>query len=281
MGNISRLFLIAFLALAMSPIAPEIAAGQGKPTLYVRFEHAGKVGYGILERGTIRVLDGNFLNGAKPTGATVAAGRVRLLAPVIPTKIIGVALNYASHGGSPVETPGIFAKMPSSIIGPGDAIEIPKDSQSLHYEGELVVVIGKRARKVSVEDAPNYVFGVSAGNDVTERSYPFGAFHVIRSKGSDTFAPLGPAVATGLNYNALKLQTRLNGKTVQSGTSANMITPVAHLVSFISRYITLERGDLIYTGTIGTTSAMKPGDVVEIEIEGVGILRNIVKAAGK
>jgi 2-keto-4-pentenoate hydratase/2-oxohepta-3-ene-1,7-dioic acid hydratase in catechol pathway len=154
----------------------------------------------------------------------------------------------------------------------------PADSSNLNYEGEMVVVIGKQARKVSPKEALDHVFGVTAGNDVTERGYPFSPLQVLRAKGSDTFAPLGPWIVPGLLYDDLRLTTRLNGEVVQSARTSKMIKKVAAIVSDLSQQFTLEPGDLIFTGTPGKTRAMKPGDVIEVELDGVGVLRNQVKA---
>ncbi|UCC48880.1 MAG: fumarylacetoacetate hydrolase family protein, partial [Gemmatimonadota bacterium] len=215
------------------------------------------------------------------TGRTVPLSAVRLLAPCEPSKVIAVGLNYRSHLGerpAPAE-PGLFAKLPSALIGPEDEIVIPVDASNVHYEGELVVVIGKKAKNVSVVDAADYVFGVTAGNDVSERGWQRGDLQWLRAKASDTFAPIGPAIVTGLDYNDLLVQTRLNGELRQSERTQDMLRDVEAIVSYISRYVTLLPGDVIFTGTPGTTQAMQPGDVVEVEVEGVGVLRNTVVAA--
>lgn len=151
------------------------------------------------------------------------------------------------------------------------------DASNLHYEGELVVVIGKTARNIRPADAPEYIFGVTAGNDVTERNWQSSDLQWLRGKGADSFAPVAPWIATGLNYNNLLVQTRLNGKTVQAESTANLLFSIDEIVSYASRYFTLYPGDLIFTGTPGTTRAMSTGDVIEVEIEGVGILSNIVE----
>ncbi|HEV8148620.1 MAG TPA: fumarylacetoacetate hydrolase family protein, partial [Gemmatimonadales bacterium] len=214
----------------------------------------------------------------KRTGRSVKLAAVKLLAPVVPGKVIAVGLNYQSHlGERPAAAyPGLFAKLPSAIIGTEAEIVYPADAENLHYEGEMVVVIGKRAKNVSVAEAPQYVFGVTAGNDVSERNWQKNDLQWFRAKASDTFGPLGPAIVTGLNYGDLLLQTRLNGETVQSQRTKQLIFDVPTVVSYLSRYVTLEPGDIIYTGTPGTTRAMKPGDLVEVELEGVGVLRNRV-----
>jgi 2-keto-4-pentenoate hydratase/2-oxohepta-3-ene-1,7-dioic acid hydratase in catechol pathway len=264
-------------AMFCTALAVATHAADDQPRKYLRFLFEDTVYFGYLIDDTIHELDGNFLDGAADTGRTIPLAGVELLPPVEPSKIIGVALNYASHGGSAAAgPPGIFAKLPSAIVVSGGDIRMPADSASLHFEGEMVVVIGTRASHVSVEDARDHIFGVTAGNDVTERSYPFHPFHVLRSKSSDTFAPLGPWIVAGLDYDNLIVTTHLNGEEVQRDTTANMIHDVAALVSHISNYITLEPGDLIYTGTSGHTAAMAPGDVVEVTLEGVGTLRNQV-----
>jgi len=249
-------------------------------TKYVRYDVAGKVSYGILEGATIRELSGDLFQSPRPTGRTVQLSAVRLLAPCQPGKVIAVGLNYQSHlGERPAAAyPGLFAKLPTSIIATGEDIRYPADAENLHYEGEMVVVIGKRAQNVPVADAAQYVFGVTAGNDVSERNWQKNDLQWFRAKASDTFGPLGPAIVRGLNYNDLLLQTRLNGEVVQSQRTKDLVFDVATVVSYVSRYVTLEPGDVIYTGTPGTTRPIKPGDVVEVELEGVGVLRNPVRS---
>lgn len=260
------------------------AVAQSVTTRYVRYSHEGKVAYGVLEGEAIRELEGDLFAGPRETGRTVPLSEVRLLAPCEPSKVIAVGLNYRSHLGerpAPAE-PGLFAKLPSAIIGPEDEIVIPTDASNVHYEGELVVVIGKKARNVPVADAAGYVFGVTAGNDVSERVWQRGDLQWLRAKASDTFAPIGPAIVTGLDYNDLLVQTRLNGELRQSERTQDMLHDVEAIVSYLSRYITLLPGDVIFTGTPGTTQAIQPGDVLEVEVEGVGVLRNtVVAAAGR
>jgi 2-keto-4-pentenoate hydratase/2-oxohepta-3-ene-1,7-dioic acid hydratase in catechol pathway len=176
------------------------------------------------------------------------------------------------------EHPPLFLKLPTSIIGPDTDIVYPADATDLHYEGELVIVVGKKASKVSADEAHEYIFGVTAGNDVSERNWQANDLQWLRAKASDTFGPLGPSIATGLNYLDLRVQTRLNGETMQDQSSRDHIHDVHAILSFVSEYVTLLPGDIIYTGTPGATSAMQPGDIVEIEVEGVGILRNQVVA---
>jgi 2-keto-4-pentenoate hydratase/2-oxohepta-3-ene-1,7-dioic acid hydratase in catechol pathway len=176
------------------------------------------------------------------------------------------------------QIPQVFYKTISSLAANGDPIVLPKDSKVVHFEAELVIVIGKEARKVSKEKALDYVFGVTCGNDVSERVWQKADVQWWRAKGSDTFGPCGPAIVSGLNYDDLLVQLRLNGKEMQKERTSQFIQSVPETVSFISQHVTLYPGDLIYTGTPGQTSEMKPGDVVEVEIEGVGVLRNPVVA---
>ncbi|HJU72769.1 MAG TPA: fumarylacetoacetate hydrolase family protein [Gemmatimonadaceae bacterium] len=266
-------------AFVLTTVLAMPGAGQSAATKYVRYAHGGTTSYGILTGDQIRELRGDLFTNPQPTGRTLKLSDVRLLAPCTPRKVVAVGLNYQSHLGtrSPAAYPGLFAKMPTSIIATGDEIVLPPDAKNAHYEGELVIVIGRRASRISVADAKSYVFGVTAGNDVSERDWQRDDLQWFRAKASDTFAPLGPAIVTGLNYDDLLLQTRLNGEVVQSERTKDMIFNVAKIVSYVSQYVTLEPGDVIYTGTPQTTKAIKDGDVVEIEIEGVGVLKNRVK----
>lgn len=248
---------------------------------YVRYSHGGTMSYGILDGDTVHALEGDLFASPQRTGTTYALDEVELLAPVAPSKVIAVGLNYRSHIGDqePAPYPGLFAKYPTSIVGPGADIVIPADATNVHYEGELVVVIGRTASNVSEEDAPDYIFGVTAGNDVSERNWQRDDLQWLRAKGSDTFGPIGPAIVTGLDYRDLHVETRLNGEVRQGASTADLIFSVDNIVSYVSRYITLYPGDLIFTGTPGATRAMQPGDVVEIEVQGVGVLRNTVAPA--
>ena len=251
-------------------------------TRFVRYEMDGQTHFGRLDGETIHRLDGDFLTGGTPDGTTVPVDGVRLLAPVVPGKIVAVGLNYTSHlGGREVrDEPGLFAKYPSSIIGPGEDIVIPAGARAVHYEGEMVLVMGRRASRVSAATAMTYVFGVTAGNDVSERHWQASDLQWLRAKASDTFAPIGPVVASGLPYTDVMLRTRLNGEVVQEESTADLLFGVPAIVEYVTRYVTLEPGDLVFTGTPGTTRSMSDGDVVEIEIEGVGVLRNGVRAGG-
>jgi 2-keto-4-pentenoate hydratase/2-oxohepta-3-ene-1,7-dioic acid hydratase in catechol pathway len=265
---------IAILALVALPATMDAQT----ITKYVRYSSGAVTALGILDGDNIRELRGDLFAKPTPTGKTVKLSAVKLLPPVVPGKVIAVGLNYKTHlGERPAATyPGLFAKMPTSIIAHLEDIVLPPDAKNAHYEGEMVLVIGKKANNVSKEDAKSYVFGVTAGNDVSERDWQRADLQWFRAKASDTFGPLGPSIVTGLNYDNLLLQTRLNGEVVQSQRTEDLIFPVSEIVSYISRYVTLNPGDVIYTGTPGTTKAIKAGDTVEIEVEGVGVLRNKV-----
>jgi 2-keto-4-pentenoate hydratase/2-oxohepta-3-ene-1,7-dioic acid hydratase in catechol pathway len=276
----NRTARLALGTLILVACAAPVDALQS-PAKYVRYTHGAETHFGILDGETIRELEGDMFGTHRPTGALVPLADVRLLPPTVPSKVIAVGLNYQSHLGerAPAAYPGLFAKFPTSIVGTGDEIIIPEDSEDLHYEGELVIVVGERARNVSEEDAHRYIFGVTAGNDISERSWQAADLQWFRAKGSDTFGPIGPAVVTGLDYNDLLVQTRLNGEVMQSESSEDLLFNIDFIVSYVSRYVTLEPGDVIFTGTPGSTSAMKDGDVVEVEVAGVGVLRNTVVAA--
>jgi 2-keto-4-pentenoate hydratase/2-oxohepta-3-ene-1,7-dioic acid hydratase in catechol pathway len=268
-------------AAAASPLAMQ---AQGAVISYVRFRKAGATAYGILEGETIREISGPLFGDHKPNGKSHKLSEVKLLYPVQPTKVLALARNYRSHLSTAPEPtrPEIFYKPLTSLQNPGDPIIYPADATDLHFECELVLVIGKRASHITKEQAPGVIWGVTAGNDVSERQWQGGKDKDIqwwRAKGADTFGPMGPAVARGLNYSKLKIATRLNGKTLQEDSTAQLIFDCPTIVSFVSRYVTLEPGDCIYTGTPGRTSPMKPGDLVEVDLEGVGVLRNPVVAA--
>ena len=190
-------------------------------------------------------------------------------------------MNYKSHLGTRPQPahPEIFYKPVTALQNPLDPIVIPRDATDVHFEGEMVVVVGRRLRNASEAEAAAGVFGVTCGNDVSDRAWQGGPQKDLqwwRAKGSDTFAPLGPAIVTGLDYGNLLLQTRINGETVQKQTTSDMIFDVGKVLSWISGWVTLLPGDLVYTGTPGNTRRMLPGDVVEVELDMVGTLRNPV-----
>ncbi len=278
----------ALLLAVWSTFLPNRLTAQ---TRYVRYEQGGRVAYGILEGETIREVSGDPFQSPGPTGRTARAAQVRLLAPLDPLrvgKVLGIAINTRRPGREQsVPHPRYFAKMPTSLVGSEAEVEHPPEATNLDWEGELVLVIGRRARHVSVEDAPRYIFGVTVGNDFSENTW-YGERQGVNeptrliSKAMDTWAALGPAIVTGVDYADLRVDIRVNGETVATGRTSQLLNNPAQLVSYISRYMTLLPGDLIYTGTYptiqGKDNTVKPGDVVEVEIEQLGMLRNRIVA---
>ena len=248
---------------------------------YVRYQAASAASYGILDGDTIREISGSPLGEHGETGASHSLSSVKLLAPIQPGKIMAVGLNYKSHlGGRPQPAhPEMFYKPVSALQNPGDSIVIPRDATDVHYEGEIVIVIGKPARNLTPDQAKAAIFGVTCGNDVSERNWQHGSGKDLqwwRAKGSDTFAPLGPAIVTDVDYSNLLLETRLNGEVVQKQYTSDLIFDCPSIVSWVSGWVTLQPGDIIYTGTPGTTRKLSAGDVVEVEIESIGVLSNPV-----
>ncbi|MGE0213831.1 MAG: fumarylacetoacetate hydrolase family protein [Parvibaculaceae bacterium] len=278
---------LGLLALALSvwlsaPALAQVTEGDDAPLRFGRFEHQGEAHYGVLASGGVHQLTKSFLEpDVVVTGTVFKLEEVKLLAPIVPSKVIAVARNYKGHGGAKKAELEFFAKLPSSLTGLDAGIVPPPGSKDLHFEGEMAIVMAARTRNVTVEKAKDSIFGVTAANDVTERSYPFEPFDLLRAKAFDTSGPLGPWIVPGLSYDRLKLTTRLNGKVVQQASTSEMLWKTAEIVAAVSRYITLEPGDVILTGTPGETTAMKPGDIVEVELEGVGVLRNKVEASAE
>jgi len=254
----------------------------------LRFDVGQGPRYGIVEEEQIFALQGDpfaaFTRGAK----VARLDQVKILPPVQPSKVLAVGKNYAEHiremtqRGAQADLPKspiLFLKAPSAIIGHGENIVYPtRATKHVDHEAELVVVIGKRARHVSVESALDYVLGYTCGNDVSARDLQRDDGQWMRSKSFDTFAPLGPWIATDLNPLDLGIQARVNGLVKQNSRTSQMIFNVPTLVAFASQAMTLEPGDVIMTGTPDGVSPIKPGDAVEIEIEGIGVLRNAVVA---
>ena len=270
-----RTFSLVAAVLVTSALLAGVASAQ---THYVRYsQNGGDISSGVLEGSTIHQLsDAPYLDATR-TGQSVQRSSVKLEAPVDPKLVFMTAFNFRSHiSGEPAEYPGLFLVPANSIVGPEDPIIRPAESTNLHYEAELVMVVGKHAENVSIADAPDYIFGVTAGNDVSERRWQGGDIQWVRAKGSRGFNAVGPALVTGLDITDLEIVGRFNGEETQRGNSSDLIFNMAHMLSYISTYFTLEPGDLIWSGTMGSTRAMQPGDVYEVEIEGIGILRNQV-----
>jgi 2-keto-4-pentenoate hydratase/2-oxohepta-3-ene-1,7-dioic acid hydratase in catechol pathway len=253
---------------------------------YCRLMHEGKSVWGLISEETIQILEGNLFDQFSITDRKVALIGSKLLPPVTPSKIVCVGLNYADHvkesqsSNVVPQEPVLFMKPLTALIGPEDKIISPPQSQRVDYEGEIGVVIGKRCKGLSPEEVAKNIFGVTCVNDVTARDLQKKDLQWTRGKGFDTFCPAGPYLVTGLDLMNLNVTSRLNGETRQSSNSRNMIFSITELISFINEIMTLLPGDLIATGTPEGVGPMKSGDVVEVEVEGVGILRNQVQRNG-
>jgi 2-keto-4-pentenoate hydratase/2-oxohepta-3-ene-1,7-dioic acid hydratase in catechol pathway len=221
--------------------------------------------------------------GVKLTDEQHALADVRLLAPVLPrSKVVGIGRNYAAHaaelGNEVPSEPLVFLKPNTSVAGPGDPVLYPPQSQELHFEGELAVVIGRICRDVPAERAADVVFGYTVGNDVTARDLQRRDVQFTRAKGFDTFCPLGPWVETELDTSALRVQTFLTGDLKQDGSTKDLIFDIPTLIAYISSVMTLLPGDVILTGTPDGVGPMAVGDEVDVVVEGIGTLTNTVKA---
>jgi 2-keto-4-pentenoate hydratase/2-oxohepta-3-ene-1,7-dioic acid hydratase in catechol pathway len=245
---------------------------------FVRLEANGVEYWARADGQGFQLLTGPPWAGGQEVGVSVPNGR--LLAPVAPSKIVGVGTNYRAHAremGRPLpKVPKLFLKPPSALIGPGQPIELPPISRRVDHEAELVVVIGTRARRISASDALDHVFGYTCGNDVTARDFQQEDGVFARAKGFDSFAPVGPHVVTGLNPAKLSVGCDVNRKVRQHGNTADMVFSVPELIAFISQVMTLEPGDLIFTGTPAGVAPLVPGDRVTITVEGVGAMANPV-----
>lgn len=243
-----------------------------------RFAHAGETRFGLVADGRVTPIEGDFFGDRAAAGDAVALDAVQLLAPVVPRQMLAVALNYKSHLGdrTPPGNPELFWKSPSSLIGPQDTIVMPKDAERVDSEGELVVIIGRRCRKVSKADALDHVLGYTCGNDVSARDWQRDDRQWWRAKSADTFSALGPWIVEALDPSKLTLVTRYDDEEVQRTETNLLIYDIPTVINFVSQVVTLEPGDAIYTGTPGRTAQMQDGQVVEVEISGIGTLRNPV-----
>jgi 2-keto-4-pentenoate hydratase/2-oxohepta-3-ene-1,7-dioic acid hydratase in catechol pathway len=249
-----------------------------------RFRYRKRILHGILKEEFLFPLKGSIFRDFKIGDSPIPMGEVKLLPPVEPSKIVAVGRNYRDHakelGNAVPEEPLLFLKPSTAVIGPHDEILYPAMSARVDYEGELAVVIKKKARHLREEDpVEDYILGYTCFNDVTARDLQTKDVQFTRAKSFDTFAAVGPCVATGIDPGALHLKTFLNGKLVQSGTTANLIFPVPFLVRFVSRVMTLLPGDIIATGTPAGVGPMSPGDRVDVQIEGIGVLSNTLVRA--
>ncbi len=248
--------------------------------IFCRFEYGSESKYGIVEAHEVVEISSDPFSPFETVGEPIPSHSVKLLSPVTPTKIIAVGLNYKKHVAEmqhdlPTE-PLFFLKPPSAVIGSMENIVHPAISQRMDYEGELAVVIKKKARNVKPEDAAAYILGYTCFNDVTARDLQKKDGQWSRAKGFDTFAPIGPWIVSDLDVSDLGIETYLDGELKQRGRTSQMIFKIPELVAHISRAMTLEPGDVISTGTPEGVGPMKPGSMVDVRIDGVGVLRNFV-----
>ncbi len=253
--------------------------------LYAGFIYAETVRYGRAQKDTTEIWgiirNETFLElqeapwiSTKTTGRVLSLSSLKLLPPVDPSKVLAVGLNFRSHSGnSGAEKPELFAKFPSSLHSEGDVL-IPRDATNIHYEGELVIIIGKKIKNGNIEEARQAIFGLTIGNDISERNWQSSDLQWIRAKASDGFAPVGPFLVQGVDWSDLMVSTYVNGELRQNESTAMLIHSPEEIVSWTSQYISLEPGDIIFTGTPGQTQAIKDGDIVEVRIEGLGSLTN-------
>ena len=250
----------------------------------VRFTAGARVEYGILTGESIQAITGKPYRTIKLTDRYYRLNEVRLLSPCLPSKIVAMGLNYRKHAEEvklPIpQTPLIFLKPPTSVIGPEDNIVLPPSSTRVDYEGELAVVIKKKASHVPEAEALEYVLGYTCLNDVSARDHQRDDVQWTRSKGFDTFGPVGPCIETELDPGNIMLETYLNGELKQQSNTDDLIYPVPTQISFISDVMTLLPGDIIATGTPSGIGRMLPGDTVEIKIASIGTLRNYVATNG-
>ena len=248
-------------------------------TRFVRCLVDGEPAYGVLEGDEVALIDPHPFAAYRPTGRRVPVEGLRLLAPIIPSKIVAVGRNYADHaaelGHDVPSEPLLFLKPSTAVLGPGDPIRLPTDlSDEISYEGEIAVVIGALISRVGPDVASKAILGVTCANDLTLRDVQRREDQWARAKGFDGSCPLGPAIATGLDLGDLRIRTFVDGELRQNGSSAQMIFDIPRVVSEISQVMTLLPGDVVLTGTPAGVSALRPGQRVRVEIDGVGVLEN-------
>ncbi len=245
-----------------------------------RVRLGSEIAHGIVEGNALRIVKGDPFERFEPTERTIPLSKAQLLSPVEPSKVVAVGLNYVDHAReldmAIPEVPILFLKPSTSVIGPGESIVHPGASEQVDYEAELAVVIGKLSKDVREGEVADHILGYTCGNDVTARDLQKRDGQWTRCKGFDTFCPLGPWIETDLDPSNLKIEAYLNGEIKQSSSTANLIFGVEFLVSFVSGVMTLLPGDVILTGTPVGVGPMRPGDKIEIRIEGIGSLVNAV-----
>ena len=258
--------------------------------IWCRFQKDRSISYGIVEGDFVTAVDGDPFTAHRPTANAYRLGEVKLLVPVLPPTFYAIGSNYRNHvegrarikGTAPkfYDTPRVGYRANSALIATNETIVKPKDAgEHFEYEAELVAVIGRRASNVTPEEAARCIFGWTIGNDVTERDWQKQDPTNLRAKNADTFKPMGPWIVTGIDPSAMTTQVRLNGKSLHTFATGNMLFNAGQVISAISRYNTLSPGDVVWLGTDEVPQSLNPGDVIEIEITGIGVLRNRVAAA--
>lgn len=244
------------------------------------FKYKNRIGHGLLNNQIVEVIDSHKLPAVVKTNVSLSLSKVKLLPPVSPSKIIAVGLNYLNHARElkmPVpQEPIIFLKPPSAVIGHDDEILLPQQSNQVDFEAELAIIIGKQAHEIKTQKAAEYIFGYCCANDVTARDLQKKDGQWTRAKSFDTFCPLGPWVETEVEPDNLSIKLRVNGEEKQNSNTKDMIFNCYELVSYISHIMTLYPQDIILTGTPPGVGSLHSGDMVEVEIEKVGLLRNKV-----
>jgi 2-keto-4-pentenoate hydratase/2-oxohepta-3-ene-1,7-dioic acid hydratase in catechol pathway len=248
---------------------------------FIRYQRGNSSpSYGWILEGKVGALEGSPFSEYRRLEADIPLESVRLLAPVIPGKIIAIGRNYADHArehdAEVPEIPLLFLKPPTAVIGPGENIILPPQSLQVEHEAELAVVIGKRGRWISPENVKNYILGFTAGNDVTARDLQRKDGQWTRAKGFDTFCPLGPWIETDFDPADALITCRVNGEMRQMGATRDMVFTFIQLVCFVSTVMTLEPGDVILTGTPAGVGQIQAGDIIDVDIEGIGVLSNPV-----
>jgi 2-keto-4-pentenoate hydratase/2-oxohepta-3-ene-1,7-dioic acid hydratase in catechol pathway len=248
----------------------------------LRFRHGDRIATGAAAFGddTVRVLQGTFFEDPLPTGEELPLDELHLLAPVLPSKLVCVGKNYAAHaaefGMTVPDEPLLFLKPSTAVIGPNDAIGLLPISRRVDYEGELAVVIGALAKEIRAEEAYRVILGYTCANDVTLRDLQKTDDQWTRAKGFDGSCPLGPWIETDLDPNDVRVQTRLNGEIRQDASTTDMVFGIATLIEYVTSFMTLLPGDVVLTGTPEGVGKLSPGDIVEVEVDGLGTLANRV-----
>ncbi|MEZ8345630.1 fumarylacetoacetate hydrolase family protein [Vibrio splendidus] len=245
---------------------------------FVRYQYQDKISYGKLDKGAVLPISGDIFSEHSVVETSIPLESVEVLLPTQPEKVFAVGMNFASHLASPADAPPpMFLKLPSSLTLTGELIQVPPGAKNVHFEGELVIVIGKQISRASEEEAEQAIFGVTVGNDITERSWQGTDLQWLRAKASDGFGPIGNTIVRGIDYNNVQLTTRVNGKVVQQENTSFMIHKPTKVISYLSHYFTLKPGDLVFMGTPGRTYALSDKDQVSVTIEGVGTVVNEVR----